>query len=48
MWEQFSITCYEMWVWLKYEVSVHPFLFAGVVIVVVSAWVLFKSEVKGR
>jgi hypothetical protein len=48
MWEQFAITCYQMWVGLKYEVSVHPFLFAGVVIVVVSALILFKSEVRGR
>jgi hypothetical protein len=48
MWEEFSINCYQMWVGLKYEVSVHPFLFAGVVIVFVSVLILYKSEVKSR
>lgn len=48
MWEQFAITCYQMWVGLRYEVSVHPFLFAGVAIVFVAVLIMYKSEVKGR
>jgi hypothetical protein len=48
MWEQFSITCYEIWVWLKYEVVLHPFLFSGIVIVIVSAWFLYKAEVQTK
>jgi drug/metabolite transporter superfamily protein YnfA len=48
MWEQFSITCYQVWIWLKSEVYVHPFLFLGIVVVIVSAWVMYKSEVRTR
>ncbi len=48
MWEHFTITCYQMWSWLKYEVSVHPFLFAGVVIVIVCAFILHRSEIENR
>ncbi len=47
MLDQLIITFYQMWVWMKYEVSVHPFLFAGIVIVIALAIILYKSEVEG-
>jgi hypothetical protein len=47
-WQQIAITSYQVWVWLKYEASLHPFIFLGAVIVIVSAWVLFKSEVRSK
>jgi len=48
MWQSFTIASYQAWIWLKYEVSLHPFLFLGTVIIVVSAWILYNSEVRGR
>ncbi len=47
MWDQFTITCHQLWMWVKYEVSVHPFLFAGIVIVIITAFILYNSEVEG-
>ncbi len=48
MWEQLTFAWNQMWVWLTYEVSLHPFLFAGVIIVVVCAFILYKSEIESR
>lgn len=48
VWQQVAYTGYQVWVWLRYEVSVHPFIFLGVVIVIVSAIILYKTEVRGR
>ena len=48
MWQSFTIASYQVWLWLRYEVSVHPFLFLGIVIIAVSAWILYKSEVGDR
>ena len=48
LWQQCVYTGYQIWIWLSYEASVHPFLFLGVVIVIVSAWVLYKAEVRGK
>jgi hypothetical protein len=48
MWQKFAITSYQVWVWLKYEASLHPFLFLGAVIIIISAWVLYKSEVRSK
>jgi hypothetical protein len=47
-WEQFSIVCYQIWVWLKYEGSTHPFLVAGAVVVFLLAWAMYKTEVRSR
>jgi len=47
-WEQFTIACYHMWVWLKYEAGAHPFLAVGTVVVFVLAWALLKTEVRSR
>ena len=48
LWQQCVYSLYQMWTWLTYETSVHPFLFAGTVIVIVSAWVLYKTEVRTK
>jgi len=48
IWQQIAITSYQLWVWLKYEASLHPFMFLGAVIVIISAWAMFKSEVRGK
>jgi drug/metabolite transporter superfamily protein YnfA len=47
VWQSFTIASYQVWIWLKSEVSVHPFLFLGIVIIAVSAWILYNSEVRG-
>jgi hypothetical protein len=38
----------QVWNWLTYEVSVHPFLFAGIAVIIVSAWFLYKAEVRTK
>ena len=48
IWQQCVYTGYQVWVWLRYETGVHPFLFLGIVIVIVSAWVLYKAEVRSK
>jgi hypothetical protein len=48
VWQQAVYTCYQVWVWLRYEVSVHPFIFLGVVVVIVSAIIMYKAEVRGK
>jgi hypothetical protein len=45
-WQQGTIFADQVWVWLQYEASLHPVLFLGMVIVIVSAWLLFKLEVR--
>jgi len=47
-WQQIAITSYQVWVWLKYEASLHPFMSLVVVIVIVAAWGLLKSEVRTK
>jgi hypothetical protein len=48
LWRQCVYGIYEVWIWLSYEISLHPFLFSGVVIIIVSAWVLYKAEVRSK
>ena len=48
IWQQIAYTGYQVWVWLRYEASIHPFMFLGAVIVIVSAWVLYKAEVRTK
>ena len=48
VWQQFVYIGYQVWVWLRYEASLHPFLFLGIVIVIVSAWILYKAEVRTK
>jgi len=46
VWQQGAQTCYQVWVWLKYEAGAHPVLFLGALIVIVSAWLLYKADAK--
>ena len=48
VWQQCAYTGYQVWVWLRYEAGVHPFMFLGAVIVIVSAWVMYKAEVRSK
>lgn len=48
VWQQVAHAGYQMWFWLRYEVGIHPFIFLGVVIVIVSAIILYKTEVRGK
>ena len=48
MWQQCTHNGYQVWVWLRYESGVHPFIFLGVVIVIVSAIIMYKTEVRGK
>ena len=48
MWQQFTYNGYQVWVWLRYEAGIHPFIFLGVVIVIVSAIIMYKTEVRGK
>ena len=48
MWQQCTYNGYQVWVWLRYEAGIHPFIFLGVVIVIVSAVIMFKTEVRGK
>ena len=44
--QQCADTWYQVWVWLRYEAGIHPLIFLGAVIIIVSAWILYKSEVR--
>ena len=48
VWQQCTYTGYQVWAWLRYEAGVHPFMFLAIVIVIVSAIILFKTEVRGK
>jgi hypothetical protein len=44
MWQQLD----QIWAWLGLESDSHPFLFLGIAIVIVSAWILYKAEIKTK
>ena len=46
VWQQCAYAGYQLWIWFRYETGMHPFIFLGVVVVIVSAWILYKSEVR--
>jgi len=48
IWQHVAITSYQVWLWLRYEASLHPFLFLGIVIIIISVWAMYKTEVRGR
>ena len=48
MWQQCTYYGYHFWAWSRYEFGIHPFIFLGVVIVIVSAIILYKTEVRGK
>jgi hypothetical protein len=48
VWQQCVYTGYQVWVWLRYESGIHPFIFLGVVIVIISAFIMCKTDVRSR
>ena len=48
MWQQCAHAGYQAWVWFRYESGIHPFLFLGVVIVIVAALILYRTEVRTK
>jgi hypothetical protein len=48
LWQQVVYTCYQVWLWFRYEVSVHPFIFLAAVIVILSAFIMYKAEVRSK
>ena len=48
VWQQCTYTGYQVWVWLRYEAGVHPFMFLAAVIVIIAAVIMFKTEVRGK
>jgi hypothetical protein len=48
MWQQCVNVTFQVWNWLFYEAAVHPFIFLGMAIIIVSAWLLYKAEVRTK
>jgi len=48
IWQQTVYTIHQVWLWMRYEVGIHPFIFLGAVIIIISAWVLYKAEVRTK
>jgi hypothetical protein len=48
IWQEFAMDCYQAWVWVEYEASLHPYLTVGAILVFILAWTLFKMEVRAR
>ena len=48
VWQQAVYTSYQVWLWVRYEVGIHPFIFLGVVVVIVGAFIMYKTEVRGK
>ena len=48
VWQQCAYTGYQVWLWMRYEVGIHPFIFLAAVIVIISAFIMFKSEVRSK
>ena len=46
MWQQGAYTGYQVWVWLRAEAVMHPFIFLGAVMVIVLALILYKTEIR--
>jgi hypothetical protein len=48
VWHQSIYAVYELWAWIRYEASLHPFIFLAAVLVIISAFILYKTEVRGK
>jgi hypothetical protein len=46
--QEFVYTCYQVWLWLRYEAGMHPFIFLAAVIVIISAFIMYKAEVRTK
>ena len=47
-WQQCAYAGYQLWIMLQYESSLHPFIFLGAAIVIFSALILYKTEVRSK
>jgi hypothetical protein len=48
IWNQWVYAGYQVWLWLSYEASIHPFIFLAAVVVIISAFIMYKAEVRGK
>jgi hypothetical protein len=48
VWQQWVYTGYQVWLWLRNEAGIHPFIFLGVVVVIISAFIMYRTDVRGR
>jgi drug/metabolite transporter superfamily protein YnfA len=48
VWQQCVYGGYQVWAWLRHEASVYPFMFLAAVIVIISALILYKTEVRRK
>jgi hypothetical protein len=48
MGQQLGSIATQIWTWVGYESGAHPFVFLGIAVVIVSAWILYKSEVRTK
>jgi hypothetical protein len=48
VWQEGTYAGYEVWVWLRHEVAMHPFLFLAAAVVIISAFIMYKAEVKSK
>jgi hypothetical protein len=46
--QQIVYAGYELWAWLRYESGVNPLIFLGVVLVIVAAIIMYKTEVRDK
>jgi hypothetical protein len=44
IWQQFSITMYQAWMWLKDQSYDHPFFVLGALVIFFLAWRLYRLE----
>jgi hypothetical protein len=48
MLQKCAYTGYQVWDWLTYEFGTHPFILLGVVIIIVAAFFMYKTEVRSK
>jgi hypothetical protein len=48
MWQQCAYAGNQVLAWLRNEAGIHPLIFLGIVVVIVAAVILYKTEVRGR
>lgn len=48
MWQEIDYASYQVWAWLRHEASIHWLIFLIAAIVIVSAVILYKTEVRNK
>lgn len=46
--QQIVLAGNEFWAWLRYESGVNPLIFLGVVVIIVAAIAIYKTEVREK